>query len=177
MAADGALTRIIVRASRENPSRGILVAGTLTVPCALGRSGVTRHKREGDGATPAGPLRFVSSHYRHDRAPRPATRLAVSRQSAPSGWCDDPLDRNYNRPVTLPYPASHERLWRDDHLYDILVVLDWNLWNPIAYRGSAIFFHIAAPDFAPTAGCVAVTLPAMRKILALSGPETYLDVG
>ena len=176
MVADGTLTRIIVRASPTDPARGILVAGPLTIPCALGRSGVTRHKREGDGATPAGPLRFVSCHYRHDRTNRPATGLPVVHQTAPSGWCDDPLDRNYNRPVDLPYPAGHERLWRDDHLYDILVVLDWNLMNPRPYGGSAIFSHIASPDFSPTAGCVAVTLPAMRKILALSGPETYLDV-
>lgn len=176
MASSGTLRRIIVRASRDDPSRGILVAGTLAVPCALGRNGVTRHKREGDGATPAGPLKFVACHYRPDRVPRPATRLPVQAQAVSSGWCDDPSDRNYNRPVTLPYPSGHERLWREDHLYDILVVLDWNLRNPIPYGGSAIFFHLSSPTFSPTAGCVAVDLAAMRKILALSGPETFLDV-
>jgi L,D-peptidoglycan transpeptidase YkuD (ErfK/YbiS/YcfS/YnhG family) len=93
------------------------------------------------------------------------------------GWCDDPADRNYNRPVRLPYPGGHEDMWRQDHLYDIVVVLDWNLRNPRPGSGSAIFFHLASPGFAPTAGCIAVTLPAMRQILSLSGPETYFAVG
>jgi L,D-peptidoglycan transpeptidase YkuD (ErfK/YbiS/YcfS/YnhG family) len=171
------LRRIIVRASRASPSRGLLVAGALTVPCALGRGGVTRHKREGDGATPAGRLRFLACHYRPDRVAMPVTRLPATPMRPADGWCDDPADRHYNRPVRLPYPASHEDLWREDGLYDILVVLDWNLINPRPGGGSAIFFHVAAPGMTPTAGCVGVTLPAMRKILALSGPETYFDVG
>jgi L,D-peptidoglycan transpeptidase YkuD (ErfK/YbiS/YcfS/YnhG family) len=68
-------------------------------------------------------------------------------------------------------------MWREDGLYDLVVVLDWNLGRPIPGRGSAIFFHLAAPGFTPTAGCVAVTLPAMRRVLALSGPETVMDIG
>jgi L,D-peptidoglycan transpeptidase YkuD (ErfK/YbiS/YcfS/YnhG family) len=175
--AAGVLRRIIVRASRENPSRGILVAGPLTVPCALGRNGLTRHKREGDGATPSGRLRLLSCHFRVDRVSRPVTRLPMAPLGRLDGWCDDPKDRNYNRPVRLPCPAGHENMWRDDHLYDIVVILDWNLDNPRPGAGSAIFFHLASPDLSPTAGCIAVTLPAMRIILALSGPETYLDVG
>ena len=176
MVAGGTLDRIIVRASRSDSSRGLLVAGALMVPSALGRSGVTRHKREGDGATPAGRLRFVSCRYRPDRVSRPDTWLPTAPIKPLDGWCDDPADRNYNRPVRLPYPAGHEVLWRQDTLYDILIVLDWNLLNPRPGAGSAIFFHLAAPGLAPTAGCIAVTLPAMRKILALSGPETYFDV-
>jgi L,D-peptidoglycan transpeptidase YkuD (ErfK/YbiS/YcfS/YnhG family) len=176
VAADGTLNRIIVRASPTDPSRGLLVAGALTVPCALGRGGVTRHKREGDGATPAGRLRLLSCHYRPDRVSRPGTRLQTMPIRPRDGWCDDPADRNYNRPVPLPYPAGHELLWRQDSLYDVLVVLDWNLLHPLPGAGSAVFFHLAAPGMTPTAGCIAVTLPAMRKILALSGPETYFDV-
>jgi L,D-peptidoglycan transpeptidase YkuD (ErfK/YbiS/YcfS/YnhG family) len=173
--AGGTLRRIIVHASRSDPSRGLLVAGALTVPCALGRSGVTRHKREGDGATPAGRLRLISCHYRPDRVSRPATCLPTVPLRRLDGWCDDPADRSYNRLVPLPYPAGHEELWRQDMLYDVLVVLDWNLLNPRPGVGSAIFFHLA-PGMTPTAGCIAVTLPAMRKILALSGPETYFEV-
>jgi L,D-peptidoglycan transpeptidase YkuD (ErfK/YbiS/YcfS/YnhG family) len=176
VAADATLRRIIVRASRGDPSRGLLVAGVLTVPCALGRGGVTRHKREGDGGTPAGRLRLVSCRYRADRLPRPATRLPATPIRPGDGWCDDPADQSYNRPVRLPFPASHEDLWREDGLYDILAVLDWNLITPRPGAGSAIFFHLAAPGMTPTAGCIAVTLAAMMKILALSGPETYFDV-
>jgi len=177
MTSGRTLDRIVVRASRSAPSRGILLAGGLAVPCALGRGGVTRHKREGDGATPAGRLRLLSCRYRGDRLPRLATALPATAIRQSDGWCDDPADRNYNRPVTLPYPASHEELWREDGLYDVVVILDWNLDRPRPGGGSAIFFHLARPDLSPTAGCIAVPLPAMRRILALSGPETYFDVG
>jgi len=176
VAPAGTLRRIIVRSSPTDPARGRLVAGGLTLPCALGRSGVTRQKREGDGATPAGRLYLVSCRYRPDRVPRPATRLPTAPIRPDDGWCDDPADRNYNRPVPLPCPASHEVLWRQDGLYDVVVVLDWNLRHPRAGAGSAIFFHLASAGMTPTAGCIAVTLPTMRKILALSGPETYFDV-
>lgn len=171
------LDRIIVRPTPGDPARGLLVAGPLAVPCALGRSGVTSSKREGDGATPAGRLGLVACHWRPDRLPRPVTRLPVLPIGGDDGWCDDPGDRAYNRPVTLPYPASHEAMARADAVYDIVVVLDWNLAHPVPGRGSAIFFHLAAPGFTPTAGCVAVTLPAMRRVLALAGPGTVMDIG
>lgn len=176
-AATGGLPRIIVRPSPADPSRGFLAAGPLTLACALGRGGLTAAKREGDGGTPAGLHRLVSAYYRADRMARPTTRLPLAPIRPRDGWCDDPADRAYNRPVTLPFPASHERLWREDGLYDVVVVLDWNLERPVPGRGSAIFFHLAAPGFTPTAGCVAVTLPAMRRVLSLAGPETVMDIG
>jgi L,D-peptidoglycan transpeptidase YkuD (ErfK/YbiS/YcfS/YnhG family) len=165
-----------VRPSPVDGRRGLIRLGSGLLPCALGRGGVTRRKREGDGATPAGLLGMMLVYYRPDRVRRPVTRLPVIAIRPDAGWCDDPADRNYNRPVTLPCAASHEALWRDDRLYDLVVVLDWNLDRPVPGRGSAIFLHLAAPGFAPTAGCVAVTEPAMRRILAASGPETILDV-
>ena len=92
------------------------------------------------------------------------------------GWCDDPGDRSYNRPVRLPYPASHEAMWRDDHLYDVVVVLDYNLAKPQPGAGSAIFLHLATEAFGPTAGCVAVSLETMRRILFRSAPGTALVI-
>jgi L,D-peptidoglycan transpeptidase YkuD (ErfK/YbiS/YcfS/YnhG family) len=154
-----------------------MVAGGLIAPCALGRSGIAGRKQEGDGATPAGRLGLVAVLYRADRVARPRTVLPVSRLRPDSSWCDDPADRNYNRPVRLPYRAGHERLWRDDRLYDILVVLDHNLMPTKPGSGSAIFLHIAAPDFPPTEGCVAIEETAMRRLLARSGPGTFLDIG
>jgi L,D-peptidoglycan transpeptidase YkuD (ErfK/YbiS/YcfS/YnhG family) len=114
--------------------------------------------------------------YRPDRLRRPDTALPVAAIRRESGWCDDPQDRRYNRPVRLPYAASHEELWRSDHLYDLLVVLDFNLLRPRRGAGSAIFLHLAAPGFAPTAGCVAVTEQIMRRILARAGPGTVIDI-
>ena len=81
------------------------------------------------------------------------------------GWCDDPVDRNYNRRVRHPYPASAERLWRSDHLYDLVVVLGYNDRPRVAGRGSAIFMHVAGPGFAPTEGCVALRLPDLKRLL------------
>ncbi len=171
-----ALPRLFIAPLAGDRRRGLLVAGGMTTPCALGRSGVTPAKREGDGATPKGRFALVSVLYRPDRLPRPVTALPVHPIARNDGWCDDPADRNYNRPVTLPHAASHERLWRDDHLYDVVVVVDYNLRNPVPGRGSAIFLHIAAPGFTPTAGCVAVSPVAMRRILARSGPGTVLNI-
>jgi L,D-peptidoglycan transpeptidase YkuD (ErfK/YbiS/YcfS/YnhG family) len=92
------------------------------------------------------------------------------------GWCDDPADRLYNRPLRLPYPARHERLWRRDRLYDVVVVLDYNLARPRRGAGSAIFLHISSPDMAPTAGCIAVAPAAMRALLRGLAQRTVIEV-
>ena len=159
------------------PWQGMIRASSLMAPCALGRSGISRHKREGDGATPAGAFRLVAAYYRPDRVPRPQTALPVVPLHSGLGWCDDPADRNYNRPVGLPYPGRHERMWRDDHLYDIVVVVDFNLDPVRRGAGSAIFLHLARPDFAATEGCVAVNLETMRRLLAGAGPATTIAIG
>lgn len=141
------------------------LAGRLT-RCALGRSGViaAEDKREGDGATPLGvwPIRRVL--YRPDRLPAPQTHLPIAPIAPDDGWCDAPGDANYNRPVKLPYPASCERMWRDDRLYDLVCVLAHNDDPPAPLMGSAIFLHVAKPGLEPTEGCVAL---AQEDVLAL----------
>lgn len=155
---------------------GMLVAGGMRAFCALGRRGITQDKREGDGATPAGGHRLVGVLYRPDRVRHPVTLLPAVPIRRDDGWCDAPDHVRYNQPIRLPFAASHERLWRDDHLYDVVVILDYNLATPAPGRGSAIFLHIAGPGFAPTAGCVAVDMGTMRRLLAFAGPETVLYV-
>jgi len=176
MSGDSKLTRIMVAPHAADKTRGLIVVGGLWIPCALGRSGVVRHKREGDGATPAGRLGLLAVLYRPDRIRRPPTALPVIPLAPDAGWCDDPADRRYNRPVRLPCAAGHERLWRSDRLYDVVVVLDYNFERPRPGAGSAIFLHIAAPDFAPTEGCVAVSMTAMRRLLARAGTGSWLDM-
>jgi L,D-peptidoglycan transpeptidase YkuD (ErfK/YbiS/YcfS/YnhG family) len=154
-----------VRALPSDPRRGVVEAGPLRLPCALGRGGRRHGKREGDGATPRATLRPLAVRYRPDRGRRPATHLPVGVIRPGDGWCDDPRDRRYNRPVALPFPASHERMHRDDALYDVVVILDWNMRPAVRGRGSAIFLHIARPGFAPTEGCIAVSPAAMRRLL------------
>ncbi len=157
-------------------AHGRLSAGARTYRCALGRAGISQHKTEGDGATPAGswPLRRVL--YRPDRLPPPATALPVSALGPKDGWCDAPGDPAYNQPVTLPYPASAEPLWRDDSRYDVIVVLGYNDDPVTTGKGSAIFFHIAAPDYTPTEGCVAVALADMIDILALCSADSRMVI-
>jgi len=118
--------QLVVRALSGDARRGIVVCGGLGVPCALGRSGRRVGKREGDGATPIGRFALREVFYRGDRVARPCTRLPVTALKVSDGWCDDPCDRNYNRRVRHPYSASAERLWRDDHLYDLVVVLGYD---------------------------------------------------
>ncbi len=147
------------------PHRGVALFRGARFRCALGRRGVLAEKREADGATPAGcwPIRRVL--YRADRLPAPATRLPLSAIAADDGWCDDPADARYNRPVRLPYPASAERLWRDDGLYDVVAVLGFNLDPVRPGAGSAIFLHRAGRDYGPTEGCVALALPDLLAVL------------
>ena len=176
MTGGTAIRRIIVVRSPLDRSRGTLSASGLVTPCALGRAGLSGRKREGDGATPTGRLRLISVLYRADRTPRPTTRLPAAAISPHSGWCDDPTDRLYNRPVRLPYPARHERLWREDHLYDLTVVLNYNLSPVIGDAGSAVFLHLAAADLRPTAGCIAIPRAVMIALLWRVTTRSYLDI-
>jgi len=143
-----------------------------TVRCALGRAGVVAaaDKREGDGASPVGtwPIRRVL--YRPDRGPAPRTALHVQPIAPNDGWCDGPDDAAYNRLTALPYPGRCEAMWRDDGLYDLVVVLGYNDDPPVPCGGSAIFLHVAKDGFSPTEGCVALSRPDLEALLALARP-------
>ncbi len=136
------------------------------VRCALGRNGIRSDKKEGDGATPAGffPLRRVL--YRADRIPAPETDLPVQPLKAEDGWCDDSADPAYNQRVKRPFAAHHEALWRDDHVYDVIVELGHNDDPPVPGLGSAVFLHVARPGYEPTEGCVALRMEDLLALLA-----------
>jgi len=148
-------------------SDGRVVLGRLEWRAALGRGGVCSDKVEGDGATPRALLPLRRVLYRADRGPTPHTTVPVEPIAPFDGWCDDPPHRDYNRAVTLPHDGRHEALWRDDGLYDIVGVLGWNDAPTVRNRGSAIFLHVARPDYAPTEGCVALAVADLRALLAL----------
>ncbi len=155
--------------------------GWLTWPegkarAAVGRAGLTVHKREGDGATPAGVFPLISAYYRADRIEPPRTRLPIRALQPSNAWVDDPADANYNRVVNLPYPAHAEPMWLDDAVYDLLVVIGYNMAPVVPGAGSAIFLHVASPDFSPTAGCVAVEKSVLVSLLALLGPASMLTI-
>jgi L,D-peptidoglycan transpeptidase YkuD (ErfK/YbiS/YcfS/YnhG family) len=161
----------------EAPGRGTLLWQGRRYPCTLGRSGVRADKREGDGASPAGcfPLRAV--FYREDRMAKPQTRLRCTAIARDQGWCDAPNDPAYNRKVRLPYPASAETMWRDDALYDMVVVLGHNDDPVVPGAGSAIFLHLRRDDGGPTEGCVGVDRALALELIATLGPEDRICIG
>lgn len=170
------ISTIVVRAKPGDRTKGLLQVGGTVFPCALGRGGITANKREGDGGTPLGPMRLLSGYFRRDHFAAGQTGLAMSAIAPDLGWCEVPDDRNYNRPVKIPYGASHERMKRDDRLYDACIVLDWNIRPRRRGRGSAIFFHLARPGFTPTQGCVAVTAQVMARLLPHLSSRTIMKV-
>ncbi len=150
--------------------------GYAVFPCALGRSGRKAVKREGDGATPIGQWHVRSVFYRSDRVGRPICGVPVTALRPDDGWCDAADDPNYNRLIRHPYKASAERMWRDDHLYDVVVELGYNDVPRRRNAGSAIFLHLARPGYLPTEGCVAVQLRDMLRLLRSVRRTTRLHV-
>jgi len=146
------------------------------VRAVCGRGGVRADKREGDGASPAGSFPLVSAFYRPDRLMPPQTGLRLMALRPDQGWVDDPADPDYNRLVTLPYPAHHEELWRADGVYDVIVVIGYNTDPVVAGAGSAIFLHVARPDFSPTEGCIAVARPVLIALLGLLGAGSTITI-
>ncbi|WP_245440222.1 L,D-transpeptidase family protein [Mesorhizobium sp. Z1-4] len=164
-----------MRSRPGNRAQGQLIAGNRVMRCALGRSGISANKREGDGATPRASMKVIGGFRRGRRIAVPA-RLSLRAIRADFGWCDAPADANYNRLVRLPFTASHEKMMRDDRLYDVVIVLDWNIGSRRRNLGSAIFLHVAKPDYAPTEGCVAVSPRDMAWLLAQMGRGSIVKV-
>lgn len=151
--------------------------GARLFPCTIGRSGLARNKREGDGATPIGCFTMRYVLFRPDRVEPPQTGSLPIRALAPQlGWCDDPEDPAYNQPVNLPYKGRAETLWREDELYDVLVVLGYNDSPVVKGRGSAIFLHVAKPDLSPTEGCVALLKADLLHLLSTASARSRVCV-
>jgi L,D-peptidoglycan transpeptidase YkuD (ErfK/YbiS/YcfS/YnhG family) len=167
---------IRVRVRPGSPTQGILLAGPVAMRVVLGRSGVRANKFEGDGATPRGHFRLLRLWWRADSFPRPSTLLPARRITPEIAWCEDPGDRRYNRPFRRSAAKSGDRLWRDDSLYDLVIEIDHNTRPRKARRGSAVFVHIARPQGSPTAGCVALRVADLRRLLARVGPNTRLTI-
>ncbi len=167
---------LALRTAPRNRSKGILRFGHLSLPAAIGRAGMTAFKREGDGGTPVAEMKLLYGYRRLDRLRSAKSRLVLKATEARDLWCDEPSHPSYNRPVSRPLKASHEDMMRTDDLYDICLVLDWNLTARKRYGGSAIFFHLSHDDYAPTAGCVALKARDMLRILPFLRRGTVLKV-
>lgn len=167
---------IVMVTAAIGAAHGIADWGAGPRRCALGRAGIRADKREGDGATPAGlfPLRRVL--WRADRLPAPVTALPRAAIGPAQGWSDDPADPAYNRAVRLPHEARHERLWRADALYDLLLVIGHNDDPPRPGLGSAIFVHLARPGHLPTDGCVAFASCDLLALLRSAAPGDAIRI-
>ncbi len=138
---------------------------------AIGPGGIAIKGGEGDGITPIGSWPVREVFYRADRVAPPDVSLPLRAIQPDDGWCDAPDDSHYNRLVKLPYRASAEAMWRDDHLYDLVAVLGFNDNPVLPGKGSAIFLHLAKPDYAHTHGCVALAADDVRAALEQLQPD------
>lgn len=145
-------------------------------PASIGRNGVVdaAAKREGDGKSPIGTWPVRRLFFRPDRI-TPKTQLAMHAIRPEDGWCDDPRHHDYNRLVRKPFAASHEDMWLESGVYDLVVELGYNDDPPVAGRGSAIFLHVIRPDFGATAGCLALPREDLLAVLAEIGPDAAVE--
>lgn len=170
------LHRLTVRPMASDRRRAWLTAGPFRIACALGPTGVVRRKREGDGGTPAGRFTLLWAYFRPDRLRPQAGGVPLMALQRDSGWCENPASARYNRPVRLPAREGADRMWRQDGLYDLTFVLDQNFTRRAKGAGSAIFFHLARPGLTPTAGCIAISAAAMRKLAPHLARGAQMDI-
>ncbi|MFT4095475.1 MAG: L,D-transpeptidase family protein [Rhodoblastus sp.] len=151
--------------------------GHTRIRCSIGRSGVTRFKREGDGCSPIGRFAVIGWRLRPSDLPGPRPGSAWRLIRPDDGWCDDRESGAYNREIRLPSRAGHERMWRADAKYDVVAILDFNIRPRVLGRGSAIFFHLCSERYETTAGCVAITPRDMRKLIPRIAGSAVIEIG
>lgn len=167
---------IIVQTTSFSATTGILMIGGKRYDCTLGRSGVTIDKVEGDGKTPIGTYPLRKLIYRADRHDVPITGLPIETLNDDTGWCEDVAHGDYNTQVILPHPSTVDRMTRDDALYDFVIVVGYNDAPVTAGRGSAIFIHLARPEWTPTAGCVGLKLSDMKDVLQQLDLDSHITI-
>ena len=153
-----------------------LIFSGKTYSCIVGRSGIGIKSREGDGVTPEGRYPIRSLRYRPDLIIKPHSHLPAYPITRQDGWCDDPTHTEYNRPVRLPFSASHEVLWRSDELYNIIIDLGYNDNPPLPGLGSAIFIHVKTPASCLTEGCIALSQADLLEILQNCSTDTFIHI-
>jgi len=146
------------------------------IKCAIGKRGITSRKVEGDKKTPKGTFIFKSIFYRKDRILKIKSSLKKYIIKKNMGWCDDPSSTSYNKLVELPFDLSAEKLWLKENIYDVILVIDYNLKPVVKNKGSAIFLHIAKKNYIATKGCVAITKKNMKFLLNKINSKTKIII-
>ena len=153
-----------------------LIFGNYKIKCAVGKRGITSFKKEGDKSTPKGNYCFKSLLYRRDRVPNIKTDLKKIIIKKNMGWCDDPQSKSYNKLIIIPNKFRFEKLYKKENMYDIILVIDYNLNPTIKNKASAIFLHVAKRNYSPTAGCIAVSKKDMHLILTCINKKTKIKI-
>jgi L,D-peptidoglycan transpeptidase YkuD (ErfK/YbiS/YcfS/YnhG family) len=155
---------------------GYLKYKNLKFRCALGKAGIGKKKIEGDSITPRGKFNIVKIYYRSDRVKKISSKYRLIKISKNMGWCDDPNSKSYNRLINLPTKYTHEKLYRKDNVYDLLIVLNYNMSPIFKNKGSAIFIHIARQNYKKTSGCVAIKKPHLIKLIKTIKKKTKVVI-
>ena len=155
---------------------GYLFFKKLKFRCAIGKAGITIKKREGDCVTPKGIFKLVKVFYRPDRIKNIKTKLRKIKIKENMGWCDDPHNIHYNKQVKIPAKFSYEKLYRTDKLYDLIIVLSYNMFPVIKNKGSAIFIHVANKNYKKTKGCIALKKKNLISLLSLVNKKTKIKI-
>jgi L,D-peptidoglycan transpeptidase YkuD (ErfK/YbiS/YcfS/YnhG family) len=170
------ITYLHVYVKTANSRVGVLRVGQMYFPCFLGKNGKTYRKREGDGKSPIGKWKLEQLYYRPDKMGRPNSAVNCKAMKPNDGWCDAAGDGRYNRHVTLPFKASHEKLWRADQAYDLIATTNHNMRPRKQAGGSAIFLHVINKGATGTEGCIAMSEKHLRIVLRMCSNKTYLVI-
>jgi L,D-peptidoglycan transpeptidase YkuD (ErfK/YbiS/YcfS/YnhG family) len=144
---------------------GYLKYKNLRFRCALGKAGIGKKKIEGDNISPRGTFSIVKIYYRNDRIKKISSKFRLIKITKKMGWCDDPNSKNYNQLINLPTKYTYEKLYRKDNVYDLLIVLNYNIRPTIKNKGSAIFIHVARQNYKKTSGCIALKKSHLTKLI------------
>lgn len=153
-----------------------LIYKNLKFRCSLGKNSVGEKKFEGDNVTPTGIYKLVNVFFRKDRIAKIKTKMIFNEIKKNMGWCDDPKSRKYNKLIKLPSKFSHEKLFREDHLYDLIIVINYNMNPIIKNKGSAIFIHLATRNYSPTSGCIGLKKKNMIELLKKLKKNEFIKI-
>jgi len=155
---------------------GYIKYKNLKFKCSLGKAGIGKKRKEGDNITPRGKYKIVTIYYRSDRIKKISSKLKLIKIKKNMGWCDDPKSRKYNQLVKLPNKYGHEKLYRRDNIYNLILALNYNMKPIIKNKGSAIFIHIAKNNYEFTAGCIALKKGDLIKLLEKIKKNTKIKI-
>ncbi len=144
--------------------------------CVFGRDGITDNKKEGDWKTPMGTFPIREIYYREDKIKKPETQIKCTPLSKDNAWCDDPSRNEYNTFIKLPFNGSYENLWREDNMYDIVLIIGYNDSPVIKNEGSAIFIHIMKENMEYTKGCLAIKKEDMLHLISKITSKTFIEI-